>query len=197
VGALPQHLYELVFMMFREVLTGVLIGSAMHLVAAIMESAGAFSDMQIGLASAQMFSPATGSAATPMSRFKFMLGVVLMFVSDAHHLMLSALVGSYRAPDLTLSGMEAMVPMILQMVGQSMVLALQIAAPLAAIGVIIDLAAGFINKAVPQTQPFLLAMPAKLALGMVGMAVALPAFVAGTKAGVDLVFGGVGRIFGG
>ena len=83
------------------------------------------------------------------------------------------------------------------MLGQMMLLSIQIAAPVAAIGIVIDMAAGFVNKAVPQTQPFLLALPAKLSLGFLGLALALPAMTAGLRLATDYTFKALGQMLGG
>ena len=80
------------------------------------------------------------------------------------------------------------------MIGQTTLLSLQIAAPVAAVSIIIDLAAGIVNKAVPQTQPFLLSLPAKLATGIVMLAIGLPALVIAVQNGHDFTFMHLGHV---
>jgi flagellar biosynthesis protein FliR len=196
-GPIPQESSGLLMILFREVMTGLLIGACMNLAVMAAEAAGAFADLQLGLSSAQVFNPTSGGVATPLSRFKHMLAVTLLFASDGHHLIIQALVGSYRSPDLSLASLPHLAPHVVHLVGHSLLLAIQIAAPVAAIGLIIDLAAGLINKAVPQTMPFLLALPAKLALGFIALALGLPAVVAGMRIGVEVAFGSLGKMLGG
>ena len=194
---MPETLPALILLGLREVLTGLLIGFCMKLIVSAAEMAGAFADLQMGLMSAQIMSSVMGSAATPASRLKVMLAVALLFASDAHHLMIQAVVRSYNVGGVSFATFEPMQSGLLAMLGQMMLLSIQIAAPVAAIGIVIDMAAGFVNKAVPQTQPFLLALPAKLSLGFLGLALALPAMTAGLRLATDYTFKALGQMLGG
>ena len=72
---------------------------------------------------------------------------------------------------------------------------LQMAAPVVAVTVVIDLAAGVVNKAVPQTQPFLVSLPAKLSAGLVALSLGMPAVVVAVENGLDIVFRQLGVMF--
>lgn len=196
-GAPPDSVIGLILLGMREALTGLLIGFCLKLAASAAEMAGGIADLQIGLMSAQIMSPVLGSAATPTSRLKMMLGLALLFASDAHHLMIRALVKSYDIGGLALQGLEPAHTGILSIFSQVMLLSLQIAAPVAAVGIVVDMAAGFVNKAVPQTQPFLLALPAKLALGLVALSLGLPALAAGMRHATDASFQALSQMLGG
>ncbi len=194
---IPETLPALIVLGLREALTGLLIGFCMKLLVSAAEMAGSFADLQMGLMSAQVMSSVTGSSATPASRLKLMLAMALLFASDAHHLMIQAVVRSYNVGGLSFESLQPMQSGLLAMLGQMMLLSIQIAAPVAAIGIVIDMAAGFVNKAVPQTQPFLLALPAKLALGLLGLALGLPALTAGLRLATDYTFKTLGQMLGG
>lgn len=196
-GPVPDSVLALILLGTREVLTGLLIGFCIMLVVSAAEMAGGIADLQIGLMSAQIMSPVLGSSATPTSRLKVMLAMAMIFASDGHHLMIHALVRSYNVGGLTISGLEPMQNGLLTILGQVMLLSLQIAAPVAAVGIVVDMAAGFVNKAVPQTQPFLLALPAKLALGLVALSLGLPALTAGLRHATDTTFQALGQMLGG
>ncbi len=58
-----------------------------------------------------------------------------------------------------------------------------------------DAALGVIGKAVPQMQVFMVGMPAKIGIGMVAAAVALPALVNGVQYGVQLGADALSPIF--
>lgn len=195
--AMPAHMGELVLMFVREALCGVLIGACMHLAVAAVEMAGSIADLQLGLMSAQVFSPTTGGVATPTARFKFMLAIVVLFSVDGHHLMLQALAKSYRLPSLGFHSFADAQPHLMELVGQIFALSIQIAAPVAAVGFLVDLSAGLINKAVPQTQPFLLAMPAKLAMGLAALSLGLPAAAFGANHAISISFGALSKMLGG
>ena len=194
IGAVPLNLIQLTTSVLHEVLMGLLLGSFMQILVASMQIAGAFLDVQIGTGSAQIFNPFLGSTASPIAQFKVMLATVLIFMLNGHRMMIVAFTKSY-----SLSGpnLEKMQPHFLSFLGQMTLLSLQIAAPVAAVTIVIDLAAGVVNKAVPQSQPFLLSLPAKLAAGVVIMSVGLPALVTAVNSGLDITFDRLGEILGG
>lgn len=183
-------------MMGREAMFGLLIGMCLQFLLAGLQIAGSISDMQLGLGSAQLFNPQIGGQTSPLGQFKFWLGTVILFLLNAHQLMFQAFVASFRVKGAPI-GSADMVAAGVTLLGQLLVLSVQIAAPVVAVTVVIDVAAGLINRAVPQTQPFLLALPAKLALGLVTLAFGLPALVVAVQRAVETTFDGLGHLFGG
>ena len=116
---------------------------------------------------------------------------------NGHHLMFQAFVHSYEMTGPSLDHLEVIRETLVSFMGKVMLLSLQIAAPVAAVSVVIDAAAGLVNKAVPQTQPFLLALPAKLMVGMFTLGLGLPALVVATQAGVDFTMAHMSKMLGG
>src|SRR5262249_37644942 len=158
----------LILRVATEVLVGLLIGGLLQLLVASAQIAGAFLDVQIGTGSAQIFNPLIGSTPSPVSQFKLMLTTVPVFLLNGHRMMLAALLKRYSMPGPNLGPLQNE---LLALLGQTTLLSLQIAAPVAAVTIVIDLATGMVNKAVPQTQPFLLSLPAKLAAGIFVLAI--------------------------
>ena len=197
IGPVPENIVDLIFLAGREAILGVTIGLCLQFMTAAIQIAGSFLDYQLGIGSAQLFNPNMNGSATPIGQFKLWLSLVLIFVLDAHHLMFQAFVKSFALPGFFGGDPGYFVAQVSALFGQLMMLSIQIAAPVVAVTVIIDVAAGIINKAVPQTQPFLLALPAKLALGMIALSVGLPSVAAGVNAGVRITFDHMGRLLGG
>lgn len=191
-------LVELGMVMGREALFGLLIGLCMQFLLSAIQVAGSVSDMQMGLGSAMLFNPQIGGQSSPLGQFKFWLGLVMLLVMNAHHVMFQAFVASFQLQGSPMGpGGIDFVTAGTTLLGQLFVLSIQIAAPIIAVTVVIDVAAGLINRAVPQTQPFLLALPAKLGLGLLALSLALPALVVAVQRGVELTFTQLGRMMGG
>ena len=112
-------------------------------------------------------------------------------------MMFQAFVASYELVGPTVSRVGEMQTAIMGFMGRISLMAVQIAAPVAAVAVLIDVVAGLINKAVPQTMPFLLAMPAKLIAGMFALALGLPALVVAARSGIDFTFDYMSQMLGG
>ncbi len=195
--SVPTHWFGLVALGCHEALIGLLIGFVIQLLGLCVQMAGAFLDMQLGLGSAQLFDPMSGVSATPIAQFKFLLATVLLLLLNGHHTMIAAFVESYSSPAIatsSASGLDAIAHIITSL----SLLALQIAAPAAAVATIIDCAAGLVNKAVPQSVPFLLSLPAKLIVGVLVLAIGLPALSGSVQNGMVLVFEALEKLlFGG
>ena len=197
LGPPPTNLVGLILLAGHEALFGLLIGMCMQFLMAVFQIAGAISDLQLGIGSAQLFNPMISGTATPIGQFKFWLGLVVLFLVNGHHMMFSAFVQSFGMPGPFGLDPASAVASGTAMLGQLLVLSIQIAAPVIAVTVLIDIAAGLVNKAVPQSQPFLLSLPAKMAVGVVVLGIGLPAIVAAVHRGVDIAFVGMGRLLGG
>lgn len=194
---LPQTHIDLLMGAGREVMIGLLIGGMMQIIVAVGQIAGSFLDVQAGLGTAQIFNPATGVSGAPITQLKFVLTIVLIFVLNGHHLMFQAFVASYQATNFGLANMESVVNATVALLGQCSLLAVVIAAPAIAVTFLIDSAAGLVNRAVPQTQPFLLSLPAKIMGGMMGIAIGLPALAGAVRSMTDASIEAIGRALGG
>lgn len=193
----PETMGELVALAIREAGSGLLVGLVIQLLVGAVQMAGSILDLQIGIGSAQILNPAAGTMSTPLGTFKFWLAVVLLFILNAHQLMIKAMVASYQSHFDFTSTQSPIIDNVLQTFSSLMMVCVQIAAPVVAVTVLIDVSAGLINKAVPQTQPFLLSIPAKLAVGVAALALGLPMVAALVQRAVDLSFTGLARILGG
>ena len=91
--------------------------------------------------------------------------MVLLFVTDGHHMLLRGLVESYGhltiGADLPIGDMAAFITRIVQ---KAFDLGVQIAAPLLLVGLLTNLAMGVLNRLMPTFQVFFIALPLQLLL---------------------------------
>lgn len=194
IGAPPADMYVFVMAIAHEVLAGLLIGAFMSLVLHAAQMAGGLIDMQMGLSMSQVMNPVTGVSSTIISQFKFMLAVVVFLSVNGHHLMLQAFSQSYGSmPGISMEHLPQMKDNLLGLFGSLSVLAIQMAAPVLGVSLVVDSALGIINKAVPQMQVIVVGLPAKLVIGMIALSVGLPAVVAGVNTGVGSALEGLMR----
>jgi len=184
----PETMADLIGLIVRDVLFGLLIGGCLQLVQSTFQVAGTMMDFQLGVSSSQAFNPTIESYASPITQFNTMLATVILLLADGHHMMFRAFVESYQVPIGGIQLDSAFLTALLTLLFRLMILAAQNAAPVSAVAVIVDVAAGVINKAVPQTQPFLIATPAKLGIGVVAMAFGLPTLVVAVSRSTHMVF---------
>jgi len=186
LGPPPADLYAFAMAILHELIAGALIGIFLTLVLEAAQMAGAFIDLQMGLSMSQTLNPITGVPVSVMSQFKYMLGLIVFLSINAHHVMLSAFVKSYETmPAPTMANLAGIQGSFIHLLTQLSLVALQIAAPVAAVSIVVDAAMGVIGKAVPQMQIFVVGLPAKIVMGMLAISVALPALASGVQYGVE------------
>lgn len=181
IGPVPADLGSLLVRVASEVVAGLLIGNFMTLALQAVQIGGSFTDMQTGLSSGQVMNPINGVQSTILAQFKFMLSVVVFLSMDGHHMLLQAMVASYGATPNAQAIQAGLVPLLSTM----FMVALQIALPALGVGLLVDSSLGLVNRAVPQFQAVQIGLPAKLAVGLITVAIGLPAVTSGTKTMTD------------
>lgn len=152
----------------REVTVGVLIGAMARLVMSALETAGFLVATQTGLAFAQTFDPGQGVQGAIVSAFLSLLGVLLVFETGLHHLIIGAIEGSYT---LLPPGGEIptadLAELALMIFTGAFLLGLQLAAPFFVLGLLIYAMLGVLSRLMPQLQIFFMAMPLNILAGFV------------------------------
>jgi flagellar biosynthetic protein FliR len=157
-----------------EVLIGLGIGFTAAMVFHAVRIAGQFIGVQIGFAAAELLD-FSGAKNTIIAEFMFFVGVIIFFSIDAHHAVLAALVRSFELIPLTGGAIKAGTALIIaQFVNGMFATALQLAAPVLAVMVVIDVSLGILIRMVPQINVFMLGFPMKITAGLIVMACLLP-----------------------
>jgi flagellar biosynthetic protein FliR len=166
---LPGSSAALAVMVIGEVVVGVFIGTLARMLVAALEMAGAMVSLQTGLSAATMFNPLAEASSPLPSALYGMLGVVLIFVTDLHHLLLRAAVESYGlfTPG-ALPPVGDFTDTVTRFVAGSFRLAFEMAAPFIVIGLIFFIALGIVSRMVPQLQILFIAQPLQI-LGGLGL----------------------------
>lgn len=183
-GRMPQDVGEIAGMVLHEATWGLLLGMCVQALVLAAQMAGSFLDLQIGIGSSQILNPVSGVPVSVIAQFKYLLAVALLFLLNGHHLIIQAIVQSYHTQVAPIDSHD-MQKTLLPFLGRLALLSLQIAAPAAAVTVIVDAGAGIVNKAVPQMQAYLVSMPAKIAAGLGALALGMPALVVAMQIGLE------------
>ncbi len=166
--ALPTTLNAMIAALTGEMLIGLAIGFAVRIIVTAILFAGTVIAFQTGLAFAQSVDPTQGVQSTLFGAFFSVLTVALLFATDMHHLLLSAMQDSYvlfRPAGGLPAGDFAEVA--LKTLSDGFRVALQISAPFLVFGLIFYLGVGILTRLIPQVQVFFLAMPANIMLGLI------------------------------
>ncbi len=172
---LPADGWAYVFALVRETLVGLAIGYTAGLLLAAVAYAGSLMDIHIGFFMSQIFDPLSGSMAGILSRFMYLLGMAALLAFNGHHLIITALVRSFElAPLNTAQVTGASAQFLIKVFAQMLGIGVQIAAPLVAVMLIIDVTMGLIARTAPQINVFMLGFPIKIIAGLITLSVMVP-----------------------
>ena len=174
--AMPTSPYMLAVLLIFEILIGLLIGSSVRLLMSALHTAGSVIAMQTGLAMAQAFDPAQGAQSALMSTFLTLMAVVLIFITNLHHMMIAAMYDSYSLfPVGGAFPAGDFAEIVVNTVARSFLLGLQIASPFIVYGLIFNIGLGILARLMPQLQVFFIAMPLNIAAGFLILGIVLAA----------------------
>lgn len=172
-------LAELVGISFREVLTGVIIGFGFSLLFAGLQAAGELVGLQVGFALANLYDHQAERQIGVLGELELVIGMLLFFAIDGHHLMLRAFFDSYRiVPVDGLSFATGGAETLVRLTGAVFVIALKAAAPVMAAIFLTEIALGIVARTLPQMNVFIIGFPLKIGVGLLALATSLPLFSA-------------------
>jgi len=193
--ALPENPLQLLVLVGGEVAIGLFIGLTARVATATLQSAGSIIALQASLANAFVFDAISAQQTELVGQFLMVTGLVVIFLTDLHHVMLSGMVDSYSVFAVgNLPAMGDLADSLARLTAQSFRLALQIAAPFVVMGVVFTVGLGLLARVMPQLQVFFIAMPIQVALAIALMALTISAgmesFIAGFEDMIRLDFSG-------
>lgn len=175
---LPADFLPFGVMALSEFATGALLGFVMTIVFAAVQLAGEIVDMLSGFAMMNVFNPALETQVPIFGFFFFIVAVLFLLAVDGHHVMIRALVSTYRTVPL---GSFALHPQLLREVstwgGPMFRDALLIASPATAALLVAYATMGILGRAVPQIHLFVVGFPITIAIGLIMVALILRIYV--------------------
>ncbi|MNB64159.1 Flagellar biosynthetic protein FliR [compost metagenome] len=178
-GIVVQEDLNLVLLIVREVLIGLLLGFIGYLMFMMIQTAGSFIDLQIGFSIANVIDPLSGASAPLLGNFKYMIALLLFLGMNGHHYLLDAIVNSYNWVPLNNSVLERMMDgslseFLIRTFGQAFMLALQMSAPLVTALFLTDLGLAFLARTAPQYNVFVIGVPLKIIVGLALLMILMP-----------------------
>lgn len=155
------------WILLQQVLIGTAMGFSMRLVFAMVQAAGEYVGLQMGLSFASFFDPTSGGNTMVISRILNVVAMLVFLTTNSHLTLLSTLVESFSvlpiadAP-LLAGGWYTLVLSGGQIVASGLMLAL----PLIATLLTINLAMGILNRVSPQFSIFAVGFPITLLAGI-------------------------------
>ena len=163
-----------------EATIGAILGLGVLTVFAGLRGVGEIIDRQTGWGLAGVLDPsgAGGGPGTTMVTWTAVAALFVMSPINGHLLLLDSLLGTFDA--IALGGIDVTgdagvvslaSELVVRLVHQSLVLTVQVAAPVLAVMLLVSVVIGIVGRALPETNVLVLAMPARVLVGVLLLSV--------------------------
>lgn len=173
---LDYEFIELIFLCIKEFMLGIVIGLTCQMFFNIFISAGATSDIQIGLSMAQTVDPSTNTQVTNTGNLLQAFAYLIFFASNSHHLLIRGILNSFIMVPLgkgefySENFLQFIVKLFLYIIDTSILIIM----PIMIVLFLGNLLLAFMSKVMPQMNVFIVGMPFKILIGFIIMAVLMP-----------------------
>ena len=164
----------LLVLMAQELMVGIVLGVTARVTLAALAVAGSVIAQQLGLGFVTSVDPTQGQQGALIGNFLTLLGLTLLFATDMHHLVIAALVNSYKVfspGELIPSGDLA--SLATRTFAQAFKIGIQLASPFIVFGLVFNLGLGLLARMMPQMQVYFVGVPLSIMVGFVILIVVL------------------------
>ncbi|MCQ3828361.1 flagellar biosynthetic protein FliR [Microbulbifer elongatus] len=153
--------------MVEQTLIGAAIGLVLRVMFAVVQAAGDFIGLQMGLAFATFVTP-DGVNTMVLSRFLHLIAMMVFLAVDGHLIVIDTLATSFHTLPIGYSGLNPTgFEMLARFGGTIFSSGLMLALPMVAALLIVNLSLGILNRSAPQLTVFSIGFPVSLTLGLI------------------------------
>jgi len=158
-----------------EFIIGLFIGTVARCFMLALDTAGMVISISSGLSNAQLFNPALATQGSLIGTVLTMMGLLLLFATNMHHLLFYGLVGSYEMfPIGTIPDTGSMMQLITEAVAASFLIGFQLSAPFVVVSLMLYIGMGVLSRLMPQVQIFMVAMPLQIVISLILLGMVIP-----------------------
>ncbi|MCL6582433.1 MAG: flagellar biosynthetic protein FliR [bacterium] len=173
----PQPIV-LVSLALIELMVGLILGFISRLFFDAAQLAGHLAGYQMGLAMANIIDPMSAAHVSLPGQLQTLVAGLIFLNLNAHHLLIRALVKSFGLiPPTRFQLQGVLVERVMVLAGRMFILAIQIAAPVIAVSLFVNLFLALMARTIPQINVFIVAMPLGIAIGLFILAMSMPLVV--------------------
>lgn len=177
---------------FKELLFGMVIGWCTQLFFSLVQTAGYAIDMQMGFGMVNVFDVQNNVSVPVTGNLYYIILTMMFFAVNAHHQLIYILLSTFETVPV---GQVVLNPAIgiaaLEVFILSFVMAMNVAIPFIAAGLLAEITLGFIVRTTPQMNVFVVGIPLKILLGFIMIIVMMPVYVNYTGAIFDNMFSAI------
>ncbi len=182
----------------KELLFGLVLGYVVTLFFSVVQTAGQVMDMQMGFGMVNVFDVNSNISVPVTGNLLNVILLVVFFGMNGHLQLIRIVLATFsHIPP----GHVALNPLIgltaLEVFALSFVLVVSVAMPLIASGLLGEVALGFIVRAIPQMNVFVVGIPLKILLGFMILLIIIPVFVSFTDVLFEHMYASIDKMVAG
>lgn len=156
-----------IWILIQQILIGAAMGFSMKMVFAMVQAAGEYAGLQMGLSFASFFDPMSGGNTMVLARLLNVIAMLIFLSVDGHLVLVETLVESFQLLPIADAPLAASGWFLLVSAGSQIFLGgLVLALPLIATLLTLNLAMGILNRVSPQFSIFAVGFPITLLAGI-------------------------------
>ncbi len=175
----PPEIWSYVLSIAGELLVGLSIGFVAALMVTAVQLAGNLIDFQMGFGMANIVDPLSNAQTTVMGQMYVILATLLFIVIRGDHMVISAVVDSYKAVPLAGAAFSADAAYhVWGLLGKVFEAAFRIGGPIIAVLFLATVGLGIVARTVPQMNVLMVGFPLKIGIGLLAAAASVPFVIA-------------------
>ena len=176
--AAPPSVWAFAGSVLAELFIGWLIGFIAYVCFSAIHMAGKVMDMQVGFAVVNVMDPTSGQQIPLIGSLLYNLGIIVFLVTNGHHVIITALVESFRMVPLAAMQPNLSLTMLLvDFTNGIFVTGMKIAMPVTFAILLVNVALGILARTMPQMNIFVVGIPLQLMVGVGVLSMLLPFYV--------------------
>jgi len=164
----PASPWQFAYIVLCEFIVGLILGMVVNIFFMGVQMAGQMAGLQMGFAIATIFDPNSGIQSSMVSQLGYWVALIVFLVLNGHHFLLVAIQNSFDIIQFgQVSLQQDLYNPVLQLASQLFVIAVKIGAPTIAALIFVDVGFGLTAKMSPQMNILIVALPLKIAVGLI------------------------------
>ncbi len=166
---IPNNMLELTLFLVKEFFIGFLIGFIAKFIFSAVQIGGQTLGIQMGVAMSQVLDPTSNEQTPVIGQLYVYIATIVFIALNAHQWLFISVYKSFTAipPGLEFIFTPALVKQVIILFSNMFVISFQIILPVFCVLLVSEVLMGFMAKMMPQMNIFMVALPFKIALGMI------------------------------
>lgn len=174
VNSLEINAYQLIV---KELMVGITIGFICYLFFSAFYTMGQIIDMSMGFGMVNVIDPQNRIQVPLMGNFYYILAFLILLGINGHHVIIKALVDSYKFLPIGSFELNKNVALFLvELLSRIFAIGFMLSTPIIVSIFLVDLILGILVRTIPQMNVFVVGLPLKILAGLIVMIITIPIF---------------------